>query len=215
LAEIVGSHGRVVAVERSERFVQAGQDACKNRGLDNVEFHQLDLMTDRLPSVVVDAAWCRWVASFVSSPAILVEKLADCVRSGGAAMFHEYLDYAAWQLIPRRPLVDEFVRKVMNSWRVSGGEPNVASKLLNILSANGFVVRETIPRVFCVSPSNYLWQWPSAFLGVNLDRLRELGTVCPAWIEAVRHEFLEAESDPRSRMVTPMVLEVVAIRDPH
>jgi len=60
-----------------------------------------------------------------------------------------------------------------------------------------------------------MWQWPSAFLGVNLDRLRELETVSPAWVEAVRREFLEAESDPRTRMVTPMVLEVVATRDPH
>src|SRR5262249_26163508 len=44
LAEIVGPTGRVVAVERSARFVAAGRQACAARGLAHVEYHELDLM---------------------------------------------------------------------------------------------------------------------------------------------------------------------------
>src|SRR6185436_9467589 len=49
LAEIVGATGKVVALERSSNFVRAAEDACKTRGLTNVEIHELDLMTDQLP----------------------------------------------------------------------------------------------------------------------------------------------------------------------
>src|SRR5215468_7587784 len=50
LAEIVGSSGEVVALERSENFIRAMEQACRGRSLANVKIHQLDLMTDELPS---------------------------------------------------------------------------------------------------------------------------------------------------------------------
>ena len=212
LAEIVGSTGLVVAVERSSRFVEAGQAACVARGLAHVRIHELDLMTDPLPSDGFDASWCRWVASFVSSPRTLIGKLASAVRVGGVAIFHEYIDYASWRYAPPRPLAEEFVRQVMASWRDSGGEPDIARALPPLLAEYGFVMREATPRVFCVRPRDHVWRWPAAFLSINLERLRELGRVDAAWLEAVREEFKAAEADPNTLMITPMVLEIIAER---
>src|SRR6185295_10962197 len=50
LAEIVGPSGLVVAVERSARFVEAGREMLASHGLENVQFHELDLMNDALPA---------------------------------------------------------------------------------------------------------------------------------------------------------------------
>ena len=63
LAEIVGPTGGVVALERSENFVHAMEQACRARSLANVKIHQLDLMTDELPAENYDFSWCRWVMS--------------------------------------------------------------------------------------------------------------------------------------------------------
>jgi len=41
-----------------------------------LKIHELDLMTDDLPGADYDFAWCRWVISFVSDPALLIRKLA-------------------------------------------------------------------------------------------------------------------------------------------
>src|SRR4051812_6408291 len=71
LAEIVGPGGEVVAVERSARFVGVAAAACERHGLRHARVHELDLMTDPLPARDLDAAWCRWVACFVSSPQLL------------------------------------------------------------------------------------------------------------------------------------------------
>jgi SAM-dependent methyltransferase len=212
LAEIVGPTGLVVAVERSSRFVEAGRQACAAHGLAHVRFYELDLMTDTLPAEGFDASWCRWVASFVSSPRTLVEKVAAAVRVGGVAIFHEYIDYASWRYAPARPLLEEFVRQVMASWRESGGEPDIAPALPPLLAECGFRVREATPRVFCARPRDHVWRWPAAFLNINLERLRELGRVDAAWLESVRREFQGAEADPETLMITPMVLEIVAER---
>jgi SAM-dependent methyltransferase len=212
LAEIVGTQGRVTAVERSSRFVEAGRQACAIRGLENVHFHELDLMHDSLPQSEFDVSWCRWVASFVSSPRLLIEKVAGSVRVGGVALFHEYLDYASWRYAPALPLVAEFTQHVMASWRESGGEPDIAPTLLPLLVEYGFQVREAKPLIFSARPRDHFWQWPASFLNTNLERLRDLGRVDDGWIKAVRKEFQDAERDPDTLMITPTVLEIVAER---
>lgn len=213
LAEIVGSTGQVIAVERSRRFLERAEAVCRSRGLGHVQLHELDLMIDPLPAEGVNAAWCRWVASFVSSPATLVAKLAAAVRPGGVAIFHEYVDYSTWRLAPPSPALEQFVAHVMASWRASGGEPDIALQLPALLAAAGFTVRFAAPRIFCVSPADHVWHWPASFISVNLQRLLELGRVDEAWVATVRREFTAAESRAGSLMLTPMVLEIVAERN--
>lgn len=214
LAEAVGPSGEVVAVERSARFAQFARTAFEKGGLSHVRLHELDLMTDPLPGQDFDAVWCRWVASFVSSPPALVGKIASALRVGGRVAFHEYVDYASWRLVPPRPLQEEFVQRVMASWRDSGGEPDAAAALPKLLANNGLKVIEAIPRVFCVRPGEELWEWPSSFIRINLDRLSELGRADAEWVTAVRQEFQAAEDDPDSLMITPLVLELIAERQP-
>jgi SAM-dependent methyltransferase len=212
LAEIVGPGGEVIAVERSSRFVQAAIFASQQRGMNQVRVHELDLMTDALPAKDMDVTWCRWVACFVSSPRGLVEKIWNALKPGGIAVFHEYVNYATWQLVPPRPALADFVREVMASWRATGGEPDIASTLCGLLTETGFALREAVPRVFCVRPRDYLWRWPATFLEVYPDRLLEMGRVDRAWVDALRREFATAEADPSSLLITPMVLEIVAER---
>jgi hypothetical protein len=47
---------------------------------------------------------------------------------------------------------------------------------------------------------------------INLQRLLELGRVDEAWTNAVRTALRDAAADPRTLMITPMVLEIVAER---
>jgi len=212
LAEVVGPQGEVLAVERSSRFLEVAAGACAVRGLANVRFRNMDLMNESLGVTGFDAAWCRWVACFVPSVATLVGRIADALRPGGVAIFHEYLDYATWQYAPRRPALERFVQEVMASWRAAGGEPDIARDLPALLPAAGLRVREVRPHVFCATPREYLWHWPASFIEINAARLRDLGRVSPDWVDAVRREFEAAQADERTLVTTPMVLEIVAER---
>jgi SAM-dependent methyltransferase len=210
LAEIVGPEGTVVAVERSARFVEAGRAMLASHGLGNVQYHELDLMADPLPAGGMDASWCRWVACFVSSPALLLDKLASVVRPGGVAIFHEYIQYDSLRIANGGPRMREFVRQVEQGWREAGGEPNVAPVVVKLLQERGFSIRETIPRVFCARPGDELWQWPATFIDIHLRHQLELGRIEASWAEAVRAEFAAAEQQAATLLVTPMVLEIVA-----
>ncbi len=210
LAEIVARQGEVVSVERSSRFLEASRERIARRGLQQVRFHELDLMTDPIPATGFDAAWCRWVACFVADPMRLVHAIASSLRVGGKVVFHEYADYGTWRLAPRRPAVESFVEQVMASWREAGGEPDVALQLPSFLEAAGMRVTFSQPIIFAVHPGDYRWRWPASFLEINLKRLQELGRVDAAWCDQVQAEWTAAEADPASLLLTPMVLEIIA-----
>ena len=65
LAEIVGRNGKVIAVERSRRFLDALSHFAAARGLANIEPVEADLLEYDWPQAIADRAWCRWVLAFV------------------------------------------------------------------------------------------------------------------------------------------------------
>jgi len=213
LAEIVESTGEVLAIERSERFLKIAQQACRARGLTNVHFRRADLVQDSLGRLDFDAAWCRWVACFVSDPAKLVHNIGAALRPAGVAIFHEYIDYRTWSFVPPRPAHESFVEEVMASWRANGGEPDVARFMSPWFSSAGLRVINIRPRVLIISPSDYAWQWPARFIESNLARLLELRRVTADWAESVRKEFTEAEADPSTLCITPLFVEIIARKE--
>jgi SAM-dependent methyltransferase len=210
LAEIVGPTGRVVAVERSPRFLAVARAACARRGLTNVELVEHDLMSGPMDLGGFDATWCRWVTAFVAKPERLVAMVAGALRKGGVALFHEYAQYESWRLAPRGAAHQSFLRSVVESWRGSGGEPNAALTLPALLGDAGFRMRSLAPLVYVIRPGDFMWQWPASFIEVHLRHQLEEGRVEKAWADSVRAELRQAESDPASYMITPLVLEIIA-----
>jgi SAM-dependent methyltransferase len=212
LAEIAGPTGRVVALERSRRFLDALEEARRRRGLDNIEGREIDLDEGALPDLGADGAWCRWIFAFVRQPRSLLSRLARALRPGAALVIHEYFDYSTWRLAPPTPEIEEFVRLVMESWRASGGEPDVGLQLPRWLDEAGFAVRSMRPFVDIVARSDDIWRWPASFLEVGLDRLVDLGHLDDERARAIAAAFAAREKEPNTFMITPAVLEVAAVR---
>jgi len=210
LAEIVGAGGKVHALERSERFIDFLNGAAERRGLRNIDTIMLDLVADEIPVEGADAFWIRWVLAFVSDPRLVLQKLAAALRPGGVAIIHEYLDYTTWSFAPDLPAQQDFIRVVVEGWRASGGEPDIARSFSRLLPETGFRIKSLRPIVDVVSPNNFVWQWPASFMTTYPAHLVETGQVDQAWADRVIAEFEAAERDPSTVMVTPLVLEVIA-----
>jgi SAM-dependent methyltransferase len=213
LADIVGPAGRVIGVDRSRRFLDHLERQVELRGLRNVETVELDLddaaLAGRLPHDL-DGAWCRWVYAFVQDPKALLARVAGALRPGGTMVIHEYFDYSTWRLIPPSAAQELFVRKVMETWRATGGEVEIGTSIPQWLGELGFTIESARPLIEIVGPSDYFWQWPKAFVDVGVERMRELGSLTEDEASQVRQALGDAERDPRSLMVTPGVIEIIA-----
>lgn len=212
LADIVGPTGRVVALDRSRRFLDWLEAARTHRGLANIAPHEIDLDLNPLPGGQADVAWSRWVYAFVQRPRELLARVAERLRPGGVMVMHEYVDYSTWRLTPRSPEFEAFVQTVIKSWRATGGEPDIGLDLPRWLGELGFDIRSLTPIVDVVSPADFIWQWPRAFVDVGVRRLVDLGELSEAQARAIRDAFAAGEAAPGTRLMTPTVIEIIAAR---
>ncbi|HSP15062.1 MAG TPA: methyltransferase domain-containing protein [Thermoanaerobaculia bacterium] len=205
LADIVGPAGRVIAVDGSRRFL----DVINRIGLPNVEAHEMDLDAAGLPWTI-DGAWVRWVFAFVKNPRALLTRIAGALRPGGTIVIHEYFDYGTWRLTPRSPIFESFVASVMESWRATGGEPDIGLTIPVWIEELGLRTVSLRPIVDVITPASDIWQWPKTFIEVGLRRLVNLGRISQDRAQTILGDFAVAEATPRTMMVTPAVLEIIA-----
>jgi SAM-dependent methyltransferase len=208
LAALVGPAGKVIAVERSGRFLEALRDRGGRLGLRNVTALEQDVCLAPFGAAETDAAWCRWVLSFVPDPASAVRHIAGALKPGGVAVFHEYADYRIWRTMPPDPDVERFCALVMQSWRDSGGEPDIALRLPALLGEAGLELVASRPHLWFVRRSDFAWSWPAQFMAVNARRLAELGYVSED--EAARLATCLDRAASGTVMITPLVAETIA-----
>jgi SAM-dependent methyltransferase len=213
MAEVVGPAGHVHAFDQSRRFLSVLEATCRQRRIHHVTTTQRDLDSEPLGVIGADGAWCRWVMAFLVRPRDLVRRVADALRPGARFVSHEYFDYRTWRLSPRCPELEEFVSLVVGSWRASGGEPDVALDLPAWLRESGFRIESRRPLIAVVTPSDFIWQWPRSFLASGLQRLIELGRLTGHRAQEIADAFDACERRPDTLMITPGVLEIIAVRD--
>ena len=212
LAELVGPSGSVLAIDKSEKFLNALNVERSRRGLNNITAYQADLDTGYFPPVEATVAWCRWVFAFLQHPREVLTQVAKSLGAFGLIVLHEYFDYATWRTAPRCPELEEFVRVVMASWRAAGGEPDIALSLPRWLEELGFDLRSVRPIIDVVEPGHLKWEWMRSFIEVGRQRLVDLGYLSAVQAESIWQAFTAMEPMPGTRMVSPAVLEIVAVR---
>ena len=212
LAEALGPQGRVVAIDKSERFLAALECMDGERGLGNLTLYRADLEAGEFPQVRAHRAWCRWVLSFVKNPREVLAAMTAALEPEGVIVLHEYFDYASWRTSPPCPEVEEFVRAVMTSWREAGGEPDIALQVLRWLEELGLELAPIRPILDVVQPGDLGWAWLRGFVQVGRERLVELGHLSATRAEGIWQAFCSFEAMPHSRMITPAVLEMIARR---
>ncbi len=214
LAEIVGPKGRVIAIDRSRRFLDVLRARAENLRIANIEIIEAELTDDMWPKNSADFIWCRWVYSFVREPERIMRQMAQALKPDGALVSQEYYDYRGWRLAPADVEFERFVGIIMKSWRDEGGEPDIGLDMVRLAMDAGLEVALAEPEVYIARPGNYFWEWPSAFIKNSLDRLVELKKLTADDAARIIAIWKKAESDPRTLMFTPGVL-MLAARKPR
>lgn len=206
LAELVGPFGRVVAIDKSERFLRVLEASCRESDIDNITTCTADLDAGEFPDVVADRAWCRWVFAFVKNPRAILARIAAALSPDGAIVLHEYFDYSTWRATPRCAELEEFVSAVIASWRDNGGEPDIALSLPRWLEELGFEIRSAHPIIDIVEPGQLSWNWLATFLEVGRSRLVEMGYLSLGRAESIWQTFVEFQGAQGAGMITPHLI---------
>jgi SAM-dependent methyltransferase len=134
-AELVGSSGEVVGVDRSRAALEVARARAAERSVQNVSFIEGD------PAAIAfersfDAAIGRYVLQFQDDPAAMLRTVATLVRPGGTVCFHE-LDWDGVRSMPPVPAYDRVCRLLEETIRASGAETHMGAKLFSAFIGAG------------------------------------------------------------------------------
>jgi SAM-dependent methyltransferase len=128
-AELVGTSGAVVGVDRSPAAVEAATAQAAALGLSQVSFEAGDpaeMAFDR----PFDAVVGRFVLQFQPDPAAMLRRVAGHVRPGGAVVFHELAWTGPWSF-PPVPSHEQVCAWAGKTLELSGAETAMGLKLHN------------------------------------------------------------------------------------
>jgi SAM-dependent methyltransferase len=134
-AELVGSSGEVVGVDRSRAALEVARARAAERSAQNVSFIEGDPATIAFERSF-DAAIGRYVLQFQDDPAAMLRTVATLVRPGGTVCFHE-LDWDGVRSTPPVPTYDRCCRLIEETIRASGTETRMGGKLFSAFIGAG------------------------------------------------------------------------------
>lgn len=208
LARIVGPRGSVLAVDASQRFL----DALARRQPAGVTTRCMDVQALDLPAASFDFAYARWVLCFVPDPEAVVRGVARALAPGGRFAIQDYYRYLALALAPPSATLARVVDAVAASWRAHGGDPEIGLRLPLLLERHGLRVERVAPLVRCTRPGQALWEWPGTFFRTFTPKLVETGYLTRAEHEAFHREWDERTRRGDSVFVSPPMLDIVAVK---
>jgi ubiquinone/menaquinone biosynthesis C-methylase UbiE len=216
LAQLVGSTGRVLALDESAFYLKLLNDDAKARKLSNITRilgnaeEAATLLGDFKGHV--DAVYARWLLCFVPEPEKVVSAVASLLKPGGRFIVQDYFNYEAMTLAPRRPIFTKVVQAVAASWRARGGDPDIVARLPEIFRQHGLKVEHMESRERVARPGSSLWHWPETFFRNYVPKLVTSGFLSVDDMAAFKEEWARASANPDSFLLTPTVFDVVGVK---
>jgi ubiquinone/menaquinone biosynthesis C-methylase UbiE len=209
LAQLVGPTGRVIARDRSARFLEYVAAESKRRGLGWIEPSLGDVETLELAPASVDAIYARWLFCWLPDAALGLERAARALRPGGPLVLQEYLDWAAMKLLPREPAFDRAVAACMQSWKRAEATIDIAEHVPALAAHAGLVVEHFSPIARAGRVGSLEWRWMSEFFHAYLPKVVEAGLLTSAEAAAALRPFDEARPGDARYCVTPTMTDVI------
>ncbi|GAA0680499.1 methyltransferase domain-containing protein [Kitasatospora atroaurantiaca] len=142
LAELVGSNGRVVAVDTSAEVLAQVAEYVAERGLSNVVFEIADVHRMSYADGEFDVVHAHQVLQHVTDPVAALREMRRVTAPGGVVAARD-ADYAAMTWYPQLPELAEWMALYQRVSRANGGEPDAGRRLLSWARAAGFTTVES------------------------------------------------------------------------
>jgi SAM-dependent methyltransferase len=135
-AELVGSDGAVVGIDRDPNAVQHAQEHVARLGLGNVEFREADVQTLDGVEGGFDAVVGRLILMYLGDPAAALRQAAARARPGALICLHEADLMYPWAN-PQTPLWRQIQGWFLDTLAKAGGEARMGPLLFDTFRAAG------------------------------------------------------------------------------
>lgn len=135
-AELVGSTGRVVGIDRNEEIVDTARRRVCQYGFSNVEFEHRDADGFDDPTGF-DAVICRYVLIHQTDPVRFLQVCKGLLRTGGVIAVHEMDASRGFHSSPRVPLLHQIEALQKAAFQQMGTAYDAGGRLVELFSDAG------------------------------------------------------------------------------
>ena len=209
LAYLVGSTGKVIAVDRSENYIKYLNELSAFHGL------KIDARVSRfedlnLPENSLDGVYTRWALGWVDKPQPVLDHLLQALKPGGKFVFQEYYDWSVHAIYPSKPAITHAINTSLRSFKELESELDIGKDLPQMLEDMEMKIVSTRLMPKLGRPDNTVWQWPRTYYETYFPKLVETGYLTQAELEQAFKELEEIEAMPGASICGPLMVEVIA-----
>ena len=204
-AELVGSSGAVIGIDRNPEVLNVARERCREAKLKQVEFKEtsLESLTEVIP---FDAVVGRYVLLHQADPIAFLRAAAAQVRPGGILALHEIGHFGEVAETYRGTLILRQVREWLLEFFQSGlPHFDVGQRLVE----HFYMAQLPQPRMFCELPvgggsDSSITDWMVETLETVLPQLIKAGVITKEIdIEALRADIADEVREARLQVVGP------------
>lgn len=109
LARLVGSKGKVIAIDSSESQIEMAKKTAADLDVNNIDFHVCDVFDLDKLDVSYDATYGRWVIEFSQQPAKALQNMYRHLKSGGILCYEAMsVRPGSYFIYPQSSLIDDW-----------------------------------------------------------------------------------------------------------
>ncbi len=208
VANMVGSGGTVVAVDRSKDAIVLARDRARAAGYDNIEFYESDVEAFNMRDTF-DFAVGRYVLIHQPDPAAFIRAVAAHVRPGGVVAFHEVAMHDKRNLtMPPNPLLSQAFDWIIAAFQSVMLHPDAGARIVEHFHKAG--VKRT-PTLFCEvpvggGPQSPLYGWCAHTVRTLMPQIEKIGlaTAEEIDIETLEDRLRSAAVDSQGQFMGPL-----------
>jgi SAM-dependent methyltransferase len=215
LVQIVGSGGKVIAVDRDgERSLPLLNAQAEAKGLFNIETRPASLETFDLQEGSVDGVYGRWVLMYLPEATVksLIGRMAKWLRPGGVCALTEFCNYRHIHIHPKSKYLPEIAEALFQA--VKGEHrcnPEIGNDLPGLLHSAGLDVEINVITK-AVRATTQDWLWPDALFRNHLPALVKEGYLAHSVFDDFLAEWEARSKEPDAIFFGSPMMEVVGRR---
>jgi len=215
LAKIVGSTGKVIAVDRDgERSLPLLRAQAEAVGLTNIETRAANLETFDLHEGSVDGVYGRWVLMYLPEVAVqsLLGRIAKWLRPGGVCALTEICNYRHIHIHPKSNYLPEIAEALIQAVTGERGcNPEIGNDLPGLLCSAGLDVEINV-YIKAVRATTQQWLWPDALFRNHLPALVKEDLLAQSTLDDFLAEWEARSRNPDSIFFSSPMMEVIGRR---
>jgi ubiquinone/menaquinone biosynthesis C-methylase UbiE len=210
LAAMVGAAGHVLAVDKSEDFLDTLRRRAKEEELENVMALCHDIEQAALPDHGFDFVFARWLDPYVDDLQDLVAKEMRCLKPGGKIVSLGTFNYQGVCMAPWSDGFDRVTKAIIEFYRSNGRQISAGNLIPAILCAQGasIVSLRNVSRL--AQPDDRLWEWYRQFSFSMLPRLLDAGLLSASEAQSYVELWQERARTPGAFINVPSHIGTIA-----